>query len=74
MKFETFIKEKRIEPTPTEKSVRKWANLPPANPIKKFYCVRVFCGGHCIDELEFSNAIHAQNYIQKSEQFYSYLE
>ena len=73
MKFETFIKEEYREPTPTEKSFRKWANLPPPSPIKKFYYVRVICGGHCIDEVKFSNVIDAQNYIQKSEIFYSNL-
>lgn len=71
MKFETFIKEEYRDPT--ELAIRKWANLPPINPMKKFYYVRVFCGGHCIDEVKFSNAIDAQNYIQKSEIFYSNL-
>lgn len=73
MKFETFIKEEYREPTPTEKSFRKWANLPSANPMKKFYYVRVFRGRQCVDEVKFSNAIDAQNYIQKTELFYSNL-
>lgn len=73
IKFETFIKEEYREPTPTEKSFRKWANLPPANPMVKFYYVRVFKGGRCIDEEKFSNAIDAQNYIQKTKSFYSNL-
>ena len=73
MKFETFIKEEYRDPILTEASFRKWANLPPVNPMKKFYYVRVFCGGHCIDEVKFSNAIDAQNFIQKTELFYSNL-
>ena len=74
IKFETFIKEEYREPTPTEKSFRKWANLPPANPMVKFYHVRVFKGGRCIDEEKFSNAIDAQNYIKNTELFYSNLK
>jgi hypothetical protein len=73
MKFETFIKEEYREPTPTEKSFRKWANLPPPSPMKKFYYVRVFRDGRCIDEVKFCSAIDAQNYIQKTEIFYSNL-
>lgn len=56
IKFETFIKEEYREPTPTEKSFRKWANLPPANPMVKFYYVKVFNGGRCIDEEKFAQA------------------
>ena len=73
IKFETFIKEEYREPTPTEKSFRKWANLPLPNPMKKFYYVRVFNEGRCIDEEKFSNAIDAQNYIKNTELFYSKL-
>ncbi len=73
MKFETFIKKEYREPTPTEKSFRKWANLSPANPMKKFYYVRVSDKGNLIDEVKFSSAIDAQNYIQKTELFYSNL-
>lgn len=73
MKFETFIKEKYREPTPTEKSFRKWANLPPANPMQKFYYVRVYDKGRLVDEVEFSSAIDAQNYIQNTKLFYSNL-
>lgn len=73
MKFETFIKEEYREPTPIEKSFRKWANLPPVNPMKKFYYVRVYDKGHLIDEVKFYSAIDAQNYIQKTELFYSNL-
>lgn len=73
MKFKTFIKEEYREPTPTEKSFRKWANLAPANPMKKFYYVKVYNKGNLIDEVKFSSAIDAQNYIQKTELFYSNL-
>lgn len=73
MKFETFIKEEYREPTPTEKSFRKWANLPPANPMEKFYCVRVTDKEKLIDAVEFSSAIDAQSYIQNTKLFYSNL-
>lgn len=71
MKFETFIKEEYRDPT--ELVIRKWANLPPINPMKKFYYVRVYDKGHLIDEVKFCNAIDAQNYIQNTELFYSKL-
>lgn len=71
MKFETFIKEEYREPTPTEKSFRKWADMPPADPMKKFYYVRVSDKGNLIDEVKFSSAIDAQNYIKNTELFYS---
>lgn len=71
MKFETFIKEEYRDPT--ELAIRKWANLPPINPMKKFYYVRVYNKGHLIDEVKFCNAIDAQNYIQNTELFYSKL-
>lgn len=73
MKYETFIKEEYREPTPYDKSFHKWANLPPPNPMKKFYYVRVYDKGHLIDEVKFHSAIDAQNYIQKTELFYSNL-
>ena len=73
MKFETFIKEEYRDPILTEVSFRKWANLPPVNPMKKFYYVRVYDKGHLIDEVKFCNAIDAQNFIQKTELFYSNL-
>ena len=73
MKFETFIKKEYREPTPHDKAFHKWANLPPPSPMKKFYYVRVFREGHCIDEVKFYSAIDAQNYIQKTELFYSNL-
>jgi hypothetical protein len=73
MKFETFIKEEYREPTSTEKSFRKWANMPPADPMKKFYYVRVYDKGNLVDEMKFSSAIAAQNYIQNTELFYSNL-
>jgi hypothetical protein len=73
MKFETFIKEEYREPTPHQKSFHKLANLPPPSPMKKFYYVRVYDKGHLIDEVKFSNAIDAQNYIQNTELFYSNL-
>lgn len=68
MKFETFIKEEYRDPI-----FRKLANLPPVNPMKKFYYVRVYDKGHLIDEVKFCNAIDAQNYIQNTELFYSNL-
>lgn len=71
MKFETFIKEEYRDPT--ELAIRKWANLPPLSPMKKFYYVRVFDKGHLIDEVKFCNAIDAQKYIQNTELFYSKL-
>lgn len=71
MKFETFIKEEYRDPT--ELAIRKWANLSPINPMKKFYYVRVYDKGHLIDEVKFCNAIDAQNYIQNTELFYSKL-
>lgn len=73
MKFKTFIKEEYVEPTPTEKSFRKWANLPPPNPMTKFYYVRVYDKGQLIDEVKFCSAIDAQNYIQNTDLFYSKL-
>lgn len=59
VKFETFIKEEYTEISD--------------NPMKKFYYVRVYDKGHLIDEVKFSNAADAQNYIQKTELFYSNL-
>ena len=59
VKFETFIKEEYTEISD--------------NPTKKFYYVRVYDKGHLIDEVKFSNAADAQNYIQKTELFYSNL-
>ena len=71
MKFETFIKKEYRDPI--ELAIRKWATLPPVNPIKKFYYVRVYDKGHLIDEVKFCNAIDAQNFIQNTELFYSKL-
>lgn len=68
MKFETFIKEEY-----RDQIFRKLANLPPVNPMKKFYYVRVYDKGHLIDEVKFCNAIDAQNYIKNTELFYSNL-
>lgn len=73
MRYETFIKEEYREPTSTEKSFRKWADLPPADPMQKFYYVRVYNKGYLVDEVKFSSAIDAQNYIQNTELFYSNL-
>lgn len=73
MKFETFIKEEYREPTSTEKSFCRWANLPLDNPMKKFYYVRVYVKGCLVDEVKFSSAIDAQNYIQNTELFYLHL-
>ena len=50
-----------------------WANLPPPDPMRKFYYVRVYDKEHLIDELKFDSAIDAQNYIQNTELFYSKL-
>ena len=73
MKFETFIKEEYREPDNKTKTFFKRYGFGEPSPVTKSYYVRVFCGGHCIDEVKFSNAIDAQNYIQKSELFYSNL-
>ena len=43
------------------------------SPVTKSYYVRVYDKGHLIDEVKFCNAVDAQNYIQKTELFYSNL-
>lgn len=73
VKFETFIKEEYREPSNKTKYLFKKYGLGEPSPVEKSYCVRVFDKGHLIDEVKFSNAIDAQNYIQKTEQFYSNL-
>lgn len=73
MKFETFIKEEYREPDNRTKTFFKRYGLGEPSHVTKSYYVRVFDKGHLIDEVEFSNAIDAQNYIQKTEQFYSNL-
>ena len=73
MKFETFIKEEYKEPDDKTKSFFKRYGLGEPSPVKKRYYVRVYDKGHLIDEEEFCNAIDAQNYIQKTELFYSNL-
>lgn len=73
MKFETFIKEEYREPDNKTKAFFKRYGLGEPSSVTKSYYVRVICGGHCIDEVKFSNAIDAQNYIKKSELFYSNL-
>jgi len=73
MKFETFIKEEYREPDNRTKKFFKRYGLGEPSPVKKRYYVRVYDKGHLIDEEEFCNAIDAQNYIQKTELFYSNL-
>ena len=73
MKFKTFIKEEYKEPDDKTKSFFKRYGLGEPSPVKKRYYVRVYDKGHLIDEEEFCNAIDAQNYIQKTELFYSNL-
>ena len=73
MKFETFIKEEYREPDNRTKTLFKKYGLGEPSSVKKIYCVRVFDKGHLIDEVKFCNAIDAQNYIQKTEIFYSNL-
>ena len=73
MKFETFIKKEYREPDNKTKTFFKRYGLGEPSPVKKRYYVRVYDKGHLIDEVKFSNAIDAQNYIQKSEIFYSNL-
>lgn len=73
VKFETFIKEEYMEISERTKAFHKKYDLGPVNPMTKFYYVRVFDKGHLIDEVKFSNAVDAQNYIQKTELFYSNL-
>ena len=73
MRFETFIKEEYKEPDNRIKNLFKKYGLGEPSSVTKSYYVRVYDKGHLIDEEEFSNAIDAQNYIQKTEQFYSNL-
>ena len=73
MKFETFIKKEYREPDNRTKNFFKRYGLGEPSPVKKRYYVRVYDKGHLIDEVKFSNAIDAQNYIQKTELFYSNL-
>lgn len=73
MKFETFIKEEYREPDNKTKTFFKKYGLGEPSHVKKIYYVRVYDKGHLIDEVKFCNAIDAQNYIQKTEIFYSNL-
>ena len=73
MKFETFIKEEYRESDNKTKTFFKKYGLGEPSSVKKIYYVRVYDKGHLIDEVEFCNAIDAQNYIQKTELFYSKL-
>lgn len=73
MKFETFIKEEYREPDDKTKTFFKRHGFGEPSPVKKIYYVRVFHGERCVDEVKFYSAIDAQNYIQKTELFYSNL-
>ena len=73
VKIETFIKEEYREPSNETKTFFKKYGLGEPSHVKKIYYVRVYDKGHLIDEVEFYNAIDAQNYIQKTELFYSNL-
>ena len=74
MKFETFITEEYIgEPDDKTKAFFSRHGLGKPSPVKKTYYVRVFHDGRCVDEVKFYSAIDAQNYIQKTELFYSNL-
>lgn len=73
VKFETFIKEEYSEPSNTTKYLFKKYGLGEPSSVTKRYYVRVFDKGHLIDEETFCNAIDAQNYMQKTELFYSNL-
>ena len=73
MKFETFIKEEYREPDNKTKTFFKRYGFGEPSHVMKSYYVRVYDKGHLIDEVKFSNAIDAQNYIQKTELFYSNL-
>lgn len=72
MKFETFVKEEYRAPAwELQGLYKRWGHEP--RIVKKIYGVRVYHKGNLIDEMEFSSAIDAQNYIQKTEMFYSNL-
>lgn len=72
MKFETFVKEEyRSHAWELQGLCKRWGIEP--RIVKKIYCVRVYNKGNLIDEMEFSSAIDAQDYIQKTEIFYSNL-
>lgn len=73
VKFETFIKEEYREPSNKTKYLFKKYGLGEPSSVKKIYHVRVYDKGHLIDEETFCNAIDAQNYMQKTELFYSNL-
>jgi hypothetical protein len=74
MKFETFITEEYIgEPDDKTKTFFKRYGLGKPSPVKKTYYVRVFHDGRFVEEVKFYSAIDAQNYIQKTELFYSHL-
>lgn len=73
MKFETFIKEEYREPDNKTKTFFKRYGLGEPSSVTKSYYVRVYDKGHLIDEVKFYSAIDAQNYIQKTELFYSNL-
>lgn len=70
MKFETFIKEEYKSPAWELQGLYKRWGIEP-RIVKKIYCVRVYVKGSLIDEMQFCSAIDAQNYIQKTEIFYS---
>lgn len=73
MKFETFIKEEYRSPAWELKGLCKRWGIEEPRFVTKTYCVRVYHKGNFIDEMEFSSAIDAQNYMQKTELFYSNL-
>ena len=73
VKFETFIKEEYREPDNKTKTFFKRYEFGEPSPVTKSYYVKVYDKGHLIDEVKFSNAADAQNYIQKTELFYSNL-
>lgn len=73
MKFETFIKEEYREPDDKTKAFFKRHGLGEPSSVKKIYYVRVFHDGRYVEEVKFYSAIDAQNYIQKTELFYSNL-
>ena len=73
VKIETFIKEDYREPDNKTKTFFKRYGFGEPSPVTKSYYVRVYDKGHLIDEVKFYSAIDAQNYIQKTELFYSNL-
>lgn len=73
MKFETFVKEEYREPGNKTKTFFKKYGLGEPSPVEKSYYVRVYHKEQLIDEVKFYSAVDAQNYIQKTELFYSNL-